>query len=317
MFPCTVQCQSSPFQDFRGVESLFDNGGVLIHQETLIWAALLEKGSKLLKGIHTTFRSACWEALSHHDQHVFQSLDGLLIGSSPRHVGRQQNTVWNRCQSHDEHMNTGAARFQWWQLEFEHLHLSQQERQRKGLRGEVSQNVLFSAGETGHALFHDSKHRFVVFEAHTFGAAAGTGGTNYKHSHKATVFNCTLCGKHNNNNTYLCWVLPGISWSPAWLQPWWDPAAAWSEIKRRSWRLETSSALARSTSGPWTEEREDDTAGKCDIHVEANWLLGRDLTQVNCLLLYGQRNAVTFFFVYDIGSIFPLPFWCRMWLPAW
>lgn len=81
----------------------------------------------------------------------------------------------------------------------------------------------------------------------------------------ATVFNCKLCGKYNNNNnTHLCWVLPGISWSPVWLQPWWDPATAWSEIKRRSWRLETSSALARSTSGLWTEEREDDTAGKCD-----------------------------------------------------
>lgn len=84
----------------------------------------------------------------------------------------------------------------------------------------------------------------------------------------ATVFNCNLCGKYNNNNnTNLCLgflVLPGISWSPVWLQPWWDPAAAWSETKQRSWRLETSSALARSTSGLWTEEREDHTTGKCD-----------------------------------------------------
>lgn len=54
------------------------------------------------------------------------------------------------------------------------LHLSQQERQSEGLRGQVAQGALCWAGETGHTHRRDVKHRLSVFKQPTR-VAAGKG----------------------------------------------------------------------------------------------------------------------------------------------
>ena len=55
-------------------------------------------------------------------------------------------------------MDPRAACIQWWDLDIEYLHFRQQERQSKGLWGQVSQSGPHWAGETVHTHSGDIKH---------------------------------------------------------------------------------------------------------------------------------------------------------------
>lgn len=67
----------------------------------------------------------------------------------------------------NKQMHSGAAGLQSWEHELEYLHLSEQERQSKGLRGQVAESGLCWAGETGHTHSSDVKHRLSSFKRPT------------------------------------------------------------------------------------------------------------------------------------------------------